>query len=91
LAEQRRAYVRLADVLVEMKLLSQSQLADARRAAKPGEMLPDTLVRLGRIGPQELREALRSQTSRRRPLGEIAVSHGWVTADQIRRVQGEAE
>ncbi|MCX6599514.1 MAG: glycosyl transferase family protein [Acidobacteria bacterium] len=91
LAEQRRAYVRLADVLTEMKLVTPGQLQEARREAKPGEMLSDTLVRLGRIGPQQLREALRSQTSRTRPLGEIAVSHGWITADQIRRVQSEAE
>ncbi len=91
LTEQRHAYVRLADVLTELKLVTPAQLAEARRDARPGEMLADTLVRQGRLGPLELREALRSQTSRMRPLGEIAVSHGWITAEQIRRVQGEAE
>ncbi len=91
LAEQRRAYVRLADVLLELELVTPGHLAEARQQTQPGETLSDTLVRLGHIGPLELREALRSQTSRTRPLGEIAVAHGWITADQIRRVQGEAE
>jgi hypothetical protein len=66
--------------------------APAEAPAAPAEApsLESTLLRMRLVTPDQIASAMREEAETGRPIAEIVVTNGWVSADDLARLQGTA-
>ncbi len=84
---QARAQRHIGDLAMDEQRMNSTQVFEVLTEQKenPGQRFGVIAVRMGYIKPNDVQELLNKQRSCRRPIGEILVEMGVVTADQLQR------